>query len=340
MRKKIYALFLTGIFLIPLPVQADSSEYIKEKKFSAYSEEENIPEFEPHIEKDGVEYTLSDVEVKTEKKTPIEEIRYISKDIETIVQEGETFEPEKEWKEDGVTYKLVEVQQEKAEGVHAVEQVVSGYTDYTYPVTKDTVPKRKKITVKNAVTGENMEVECDLVDVVANGGGWQPNSIDITFFNVDADQYTWGNITVPGMEGQEIPLAGYEVELLQSVGADSSSRVKSLSWVSEPYTDEEGQICRDARAEIEQYVEYYRANYEKTVKTEKPGTKYIATYEGKQTVKSKTEYKYDRVAKAYYKEVEKSVVPYVVAGIGILLLIVLIVGILFVFSKKRKKEGK
>lgn len=340
MRKRIYALFFAGMLLASFPVSvlADSAGYVKEKKFTADNEEDNIPEFEQHIEKDGVEYTLSDIEIRTKEKIPVVETRYISKDIETVVKEGEAFEPLEEFQEEGITYQLVDVKQEKMEGVSLVEQAVSGYTDYTYPVTKDTVPKIKKITVKNSVTGENMEVDCELVDVVPNGGGWQPNSIDITFYNVDAGQYVWGNITVPGMEGQEIPLAGYEKELLQSVGADSSSRVRSLAWVSEPYTDDAGRICRNARADIEQYVEYYRANYAKTVKIEKPGTRVITTYEGEQTVVSNTDYKYKRVAKAYYEEVEKSKVPYVVAGIGILILIVLVVIILFVVSKKRKEK--
>lgn len=343
MNKKIGSLplILSFCLLFPLTAQADTSaDYVKEKEFSAYNEEENVPEFEQHIEKDGVDYTLSDIKVKTVKKTPVEETKYVTKEIETIIQEGESFNPEKEFTEDGISYKLVNMKQEKAEGINSVEQVVSGYTEYSYPVTKDTVPKTKKVTVRNSVTGEDMEVDCDLVEVVANGGGWQPNSIDITFYNVDANMYTWGDITVPGMEGQEIPLAGYEDELLRSVGADSSSRIKSIYWVSDSYTDEEGRICRNARADIEQYVDYYRANYTKTVTTEKAGTKYIASYEGEQKIKSTTDFKYDRIAKAYYQESEKSVVPYVVAGIGILLLIILIVGILFIFSKKRKKEGK
>ena len=276
MRKRIYALFFAGMLLASFPVSvlADSAGYVKEKKFTADNEEDNIPEFEQHIEKDGVEYTLSDIEIRTKEKIPVVETRYISKDIETVVKEGEAFEPLEEFQEEGITYQLVDVKQEKMEGVSLVEQAVSGYTDYTYPVTKDTVPKIKKITVKNSVTGENMEVDCELVDVVPNGGGWQPNSIDITFYNVDAGQYVWGNITVPGMEGQEIPLVGYEkgtvaVCSVQTVPAESGHWPGYQNHVR----DDAGRICRNARADIEQYVEYYRANYAKTVNIEKPGNK-------------------------------------------------------------------
>ena len=89
-----------------------------------------------------------------------------------------------------------------------------------------------------------------------------PITLILSFITWMQTDFEWNGIQIEG--NQEQPLQGYEQELLASVGADrNTSRVIRTYWTSDVYTDENGETCRNARADIEQYVNYYRANYEK-----------------------------------------------------------------------------
>lgn len=318
-----------------------NQRYIKTVEFSAENETDNIPEFDKDIIKDGVEYTLSGVDVETVSREPKTLTNYFSKDIETIFPENQEYEPEDSFIEDGVLYVLSDINSELVDNVATYKQEVTGFNDYDHTVTEADVPQTKVITVNSIATGDPVEVTCNLENIIPNGGGWQQNTISIVFYNIGADMYEWNGITVPG--NQEIPLIGYEQELLESVGADSSSRVVDIYWVSEPYYDDLGQICRNAQADIEQYVQYYRANYRGTFQAEEPGVRYIATYEGNYTENSDTDFTYKRRATATYevKSENQHIDPLIIAGIGISLCvaIVLVILVLYILSKKKKKKG-
>lgn len=322
--------------------QTDDAEYYtKVVTFTAENEQENIPVFEKTVEKDGVLYTLSDTKIETIKKTPRKEIVTYQKDEEVILPEGETFDPEEEKIEDGIIYKLVSTDSETADTVQSYEKSVTGYTDYDYPVAQADVPAIKVVRTTDD-QGNTVDVACSLTGITENGGGWQQNTISITFYNLGAEEYVWNGITVSG--SQEVPLSGYEEQLLQSVGADSSSRVLDTYWVSDPYVNEDGQLCRDAQADIEEYVGYYRANYAGQLKTDVQGIRYLAHYEGTKEVDSSTSYTFERQATARYEKVKESQIPeivkYILSGAGILILILLVILILYVVAKKQKKERK
>ena len=337
--KKFVSFFLVAAALLyaSTPVLAASKDsFSKTINFKAENEQENIPDFDKEIVKDGQKYTLSGVSVRTLKKTPQKEVQYLTKEVETVVGAQEEYAPPEELQDNNFLYHLSHVEQEPI-STPGEGQLVTGFVDYQYPIQQSDVPKTKAISTTDPATGETIQVTAELKNLVQQGGGWKPNYIDIKFYNMDADYFEWNGIQIEG--NQEQPLQGYEQELLASVGADrNTSRVIRTYWTSDVYTDENGETCRNARADIEQYVNYYRANYEKRL--DKNEVRYVAAYRAEQTVESQTSFIYERAATAKYEKDDNKIVKYIMAGAGILIFVAIVVAILYVIAKKKKETGE
>lgn len=337
--KKIFSFFVVAAALLSAstPVLAAKNEtFTKTVSFKAKNEQENIPDFDKEIIRDGQRYTLSGVSVRTLKKTPVEEVQSLTKEVETVIDAQEEYAPPEKLQDNNLFYDLLRVEQEPI-STPGEGPLVTGFIDYQYSVKQAEVPKTKTISATDTVTGETIEVTADFKNLIQQGGGWKPNYIDIKFYNMDADYFEWNGIQVEC--NQEKPLQGYEQELLASIGADqSTSRVLRTYWTSDVYTDENGETCRNARADIEQYVNYYRANYEKRL--DKQEVRYVALYEAKQTVVSQTSFVYERAATARYEKVDNEIVKYIMAGAGIVIVVAIIIAILYVIAKKKKKQEK
>lgn len=337
--KNFVSFFLVAAALLyaSTPVLAASKDsFSKTINFKAENEQENIPDFDKEIVKDGQKYTLSGVSVRTLKKTPQKEVQYLTKEVETVVGAQEEYAPPEELQNNNFLYHLSHVEQEPI-STPGEGQLVTGFVDYQYPIQQSDVPKTKAISTTDPATGETIQVTAELKNLVQQGGGWKPNYIDIKFYNMDADYFEWNGIQIEG--NPEQPLQGYEQELLASVGADrNTSRVIRTYWTSDVYTDENGETCRNARADIEQYVNYYRANYEKRL--DKKEVRYVASYQAEQTVESQTSFIYERSATARYVKDDNKVAKYIMAGAGILILVAIVIAILYVVSKKKRNRRK
>ena len=337
--KKLVSFFVLAAALLyasPPVLAAKNDSFSKTIYFNAENEQENIPDFDKEIVKDGQKYTLSGVSVRTLKKTPQEEVQYLTKEVEKIVGAQEEYDPPKELQENDFLYNLSHVRQEPI-STSGEGQLVTGFVDYQYPIQQADVPKTKVISTTDPVTGETIQVTADFKNLIQQGGDWKPNYIDIKFYNMDADYFEWNGIQIEA--NQEQPLQGYEQELLASVGANrNTSRVIRTYWTSDVYEDENGETCRNARADIEQYVNYYRANYEKRL--DKEEVRYVATYQAEQTVESQTSYTYESVATARYKKDDNKIVKYIMAGAGILILVAIAIAILYVIAKKKRNRRK
>lgn len=337
--KKFVSFFLVAAALLyaSTPVLAASKDsFSKTINFKAENEQENIPDFDKEIIRDGQKYTLSGVSVRTLKKTPQEEVQYLTKEVEKVVGAQEEYAPPDELQDNDILYSLSHVVQEPI-STPGEGQLVTGFVDYQYPIQQSDVPKTKAISTTDPATGETIQVTAELKNLVQQGGGWKPNYIDIKFYNMDADYFEWNGIQIEG--NQEQPLQGYEQELLASVGADrNTSRVIRTYWTSDVYTDENGETCRNARADIEQYVNYYRANYEKRL--DKNEVRYVADYRAEQTVESQTSFIYERAATAKYEKDDNKIVKYIMAGAGILIFVAIVVAILYVIAKKKRNRRK
>lgn len=336
MKNKKFFLVAAALLYASTPVFAsEKASLSKTVNFKAENEQENIPDFDKEIIKDGQKYTLSGVSVRTLKKIPQKEVQYLTKEVETIVGAQEEYAPPEKLQENNFFYHLSHVEQEPI-STPGEGALITGFVDYQYPISENDVPKTKVISTTDPVTGENIEVTADFKNLVQQGGDWKPNYIDIKFYNMDADYFEWNGIQIEG--NQEKPLQGYEQELLASVGANkNTSRVIRTYWTSDVYT-ENGETCRNARADIEQYVNYYRANYEKRL--DKNEVCYIASYEAEQTVESQTSFIYERSATARYEKSDNEIAKYIMVGAGILIFVTVMIAILYVIAKKKKKQEK
>lgn len=315
----------------------------KEVLFSSEDKKASKKEaFQETIKENGKTYRLKSVEYKQLDRSPVTKEKEISREVKSDpIPEGQEYEPPETLEDGGVTYKLDKVEKKEQETGDTETQTVTGYTDFDRAVTRGDVPATKQVTVKNNRTGEDMTVTCDLKDVTAiTNASWEDTHIDIQFISYDASIFHWNGITVT--KDTAMPLAGYESQLLASVGADSSNyRILRTYWTGEPYTDADGIVCRDARADAQRLVNYYRANYAATVPLE--GTKaaiYTATYKGTEKITDDSQYVYTIKATGTYQVQDTNYVPYVLAGVGIALLLLLTVLILMLLMKKKKEKEK
>lgn len=339
MKKKWMGCFFAGIFSLLLVVPVMASETVSRSyRFTTQDKQEkHDEEFEQQITEDGKLYELEDIHYEIQSKKPVMMEKEVEKVVETDYMSVDTeYHPEPQITEDGIVY---EVKETSAMPEEAYTQAVTGYTDYSYPVTADNVPKTKDVTVQDSRTGEEVSVSCSLTSVERLADGvWENSHINITFISYDAEVFIWQGLNVSADENQ--PLKGYEAELLESVGADATTTtIKDIAWAGDPYYDASGVLCRDAIAYTQKYVNYYRANYAGTYQ-DLPGVRYRVVYKGTEQVASDTDYIYEIEAVASYNRVKEKVpvAVYIMTGVGILLFAVLVVLILYIFAKK-KKEG-
>ena len=131
------------------------------------------------------------------------------------------------------------------------------------------------------------------------------------------------------------PLAGYESQLLESVGAAEGSQITGLSWAGEPY-EAEGVLYRDAVATVQQVVTLYRADYNGQIhEAEQKGVVYRNTYEAPDP---QGEIQYTVKATAEYTQLSDPRIAYLLTGAGIAIFIGAVVLILILLSRKKQKD--
>lgn len=314
---------------------------IKEILFSTDKmDEKKSDAFKKVIKENGKRYILENVSYDIVDKNPYEIEQKSEKQVDSQpITDGSNYKPKETFEENGVLYTLDHIEQEEKIVAEQYEQKVTGYTDYQKEVSKDSVPQTKNITVKNNQTGENQTVTCNLTDVnKISSSAWEDTYIDIVFESYDAYVFNWNGIKVSKNDSN--PLAGYESQLLSSVGANTQEyRVLKTYWIGNAYTNNSGVLCRNARADVQRKANYYRANYSGTIQQpEIKGIIYKSFYNGVAKVVDKNKFVYTIKATATYKE--SNMMQYILAGVGITILIVLLVLFLFFLSKKNKKEEK
>lgn len=301
-------------------------------------DESRDDEFEAVIEEDGKTYQLKEITYDLIEKTPNE--TEVTKTVESdILPADQTYTPQETITEDGVTYTLVSTDTEESMLEEAYTQPVTGYTDYSYPISVGSAPATKDITVTDARTGQAQTVTCSLTDVTRLPAEYEDTFIDIVYESYDANTFVWGDTVVA--KNEQTPEID-EGQLLASVGADPGTYdVQNVYWTGQPYTDANGVLCRNARADVRRQVNYYRANYSGAISQEVvPGIKYTSTYTGSVADESgNAGYTYEIQATAHYTE-QSGHTALIIAGIGIFLLVVLIIVLLYLLSRKKKEKGE
>lgn len=281
--------------------------------------------FKKKVKHNGKTYILKNVDYDIVDEIPEKEVVFYNE--EKTIYEGENFSPESKIIKDNIHYLLESVEDIKGT---AYVQPVEAFT--SYEKVANNVPSQKVVTVKNKKTGLDENVTCKLTKVSKIGEKWVDSQINFTFRNYDSYVFEWQGVTIKN-DTTQYPLKGYEKQLLNSVGLNTSNAsVKNTYWTSEAYR-QNGILCRNARANIRKKVPVYRANYVGEIKTETITKK----MKYKANVNSTSDFNYKIKATATY---ERDMQLFYTVGVSILILIGLIISVLFYISKKRKTEKK
>lgn len=341
-KRRLTFSFLSLLMILgtPLSSYAADAPLTKELQISGSSESDYKDQaqqaFDDELTTDGKDYKLDDISYE------VISTKYLDTKVLTVnldgLEDGSEPQPDETIVQDGITYMLDPSSTVKEENVirEAGTQQVNAYDDYDYSVSADSVPATKSVPVQNQLTGEMQDVVCQLSGVSVHGTKTIDNTMSLTFSNYDAAYYSFGDAYIPRNDDQPA-IAGYEDQLLASVGAADGSKITSISWDGDPYTGEDGILYRNATANVQQQVQVYRANYSGVINTpEEKSTTYTVTYTAPDPDGA---VEYTVQATASYTEVKQkqSIVPYIIAaGVGILILAIFIVLILYLLRKKRK----
>lgn len=326
----ISSLILNGFTVLASNGQSGKpKEITKTYEYTTKKENEKQGKFDKTIKEQGATYKLKDIQyevVSKEAEKVTKEMHYQTTS-EPVIKGSEGTE-EKTITKDGITYTLDTVNEVETE---PYIQEVTGYTDYQYEVSNSTVPQQKEVTAKNEKTGEDETVTCQLNGVEQTGTNWVDSYIDITFESYNSKIFNWQGISIKN-EDTNVPLSGYEAQLLSSVGLDNSNaKVISTYWTSEAYTSN-GIVCRDARANIQKQVPIYRATYIGKIQSSMVIRE--AIYKGQQITTDEKNVTYHMKATAVYTQ--DNMLLYI--GIGIFIAAILLILILFILAKKKKEK--
>lgn len=323
------ALIFSGMNTFAADMKNSSGYITKEHTFTSKEENADCKEvFDKSITENGVRYELKDITYKVMSKKPAT----IKKEKEKIVlsdvlDPNASYEPAKTLMENGVTYTLESY--EKTE-TKTETQKVNGFVDYSYHVDRQDVPEKKEFVAVNILSGKEESVLCELQGIEKAEQKWIDSSVNITFEDYDSDAFYWQGVEIPKNETN--PLYGHEELLIRSIGEDPNTcRIRTISWSGNAY-ENQGAVCRDAVAEVQRLVQYYRASY---VGEFAPGVCYQAVYKGIEEVESTEEFDYEILATANYK---KSFSSIIMAGIGIFIILLLVILLIYILSRKKKNK--
>lgn len=334
--RKRYVSFMSLLLVSGIILQSGSTVYAKSDShtevltFETDNKEERRDEaFPQEIKVDGRKHKLTEIVYEVQSRKEKED--KVVESVPMVYGTEADYKPLDEIVEDGITYKLKHSVAEEVVLEEAYTQMVSGYLEYDYPITSGTVPATREFTVTNEKTKEEETVNCKFQNITSMDAGWINTYIDIVFRTYNADVFEWNGVRVT--RNTQTPLSGYEKELLESVGASTTDyKVAKTYWTGDAYTDEQGILCRNARADVQKRAISYRANYVGEISQEEVrGLMFTDTYEYQEGQGDH----YVIQATGYY-EVD-SMTQYLTIGAAILIFAVIV--ILFVLSRKKKKEG-
>lgn len=111
------------------------------------------------------------------------------------------------------------------------------------------IPKELEISYENQKTGNKRTDFYPIKSKTVLKEMWTDDfSAEVIFYTYDAEYYELGEYKIPSRK--ETPgLEGYEGELLKQLGLSAENyQIEQVVWTGEPYTNEEGILCRDAVA--------------------------------------------------------------------------------------------
>lgn len=115
-------------------------------------------------------------------------------------------------------------------------------------------PESALISISDEETGQTFDKILPLKDKRYYNERWENFEFKVTFHTYGADLYRLGTLEIPA--GDPMPdMKAAEQEVLSSIGLTlRDCRIESYRWSGETYSDQTGELCRDALASAVQRV--------------------------------------------------------------------------------------
>lgn len=299
--------------------------YALQKQYETKNPEEEIT-----FDEDVNGLKLSGIDYVTLEEIPQTKILEETKEYKDLLEKDES-KISKTLTLEGQTYKLEDISWSEEPNIEHVS-----YTkDYGYATTEPEHAATYEYTYTSPVTKKE-------------------NTVTLPFVRMDKSDYSWvdgftATVTFHNLEGEYFKLGNHEfaynpdklsftesdyTELVRMLGYDTSKyRLNSASWSGKPYEGKNGQMYRNATASGQQYAASFKAVYEDDIENGK-------FYTAQATYKAEVEVPADEAAPTYVMQAtgyyEKSGIPPVVMTVGIVVLVLLLIGILYVLTGKKK----
>ena len=345
--KKIVSVLLLGIISASLLIgcssaATDNSSTVNENTITETVEYTSLKEDETHtfdeeLVKDDGTYTLKDVTYETVSAAPVMETQTV--EVKDLYEQNVEPEEEKTFvnaKGQEVVGKLSDVSYSDTTITNRTAEVEST-TQSGYVISQPVMANSKTV---NYTDEQTVTATLPLTSFhVTTPYHWEPDvTVPMRVEVYDATFYMLNGRYVP-YNDEKPALAGYEADILTVLNLPQNSyRITDFVWTGDVYT-ENGVQYRNATATGERYVAEYTAYYSDTVALpDAAGYNATLTYS---LDSGDTEYTIK--ATALYEKLNTGLTPAQIIAIsaaGVFLLVILIISILFVISKKKKSKEK
>lgn len=208
--------------------------------------------------------------------------REVIVETEILREEGEGYVPPGEYMDQyGKQYWLKEWRLETyviPERLEMVERTVI-YEEVEW---EDQIPKKAVVDLRDNAGGRRVRKEYPVLRMSKKGERWMSDfHFTAVFHSYDADYYWLGEKKIP-FNSSKPELEESSRELLAEIGADPERyRILDFVWQGEPYSDESGNLCRNALVTGEKKVSEYHVTYGgEALFPETEGIKCVAVYRG------------------------------------------------------------
>ena len=304
--------------------------YAVEKQFEVPDEDTDVTAgFEKEV--NGME--LQDISVRTVDTIPGTELKTLeeTKDYKGLTKK-DAAEIAKTLKFGCETYELSGITWSEEPNIEHVDYTV----EYGYQTVEPEPAQTYEYTYTSPVTKKENTVTLPFVRLEKGDTAWKDGfSAVVTFHNLDGKYFTLGNHEFAyNKDSISFSEADY-AELIRMLGYDAGKyRLTSARWQDREYKDKDGITCRDAYVAGQQYASSYKAVYEDDVENGKLYTAHAVYTCEVEAPAEEAPSTYVVQATAYYRKAD---IPLLVS-VGILILVLLVIGILYLMSKKHRKK--
>ncbi|MCI9577160.1 MAG: hypothetical protein HFJ84_11125 [Clostridiales bacterium] len=298
------------------------------------------------FEKSQVDYQVISKKEVTKPTTVSETVRYTGLKTKDFAP-PETIQIQRDGKQLQATLQDFTVESEGVSQAQTGRSIhLSANTNFGYTTSLPSPGQSKSVSYRDEATGKTITANLPLerMDTQTDWHWRDDVEIPITVTTYDANTYLLNGKEIP--KNEETPaLEGHENDLLAALNLSPDSyRITSCQWDGEPYTNESGELCRNAVAYGQRYVIQCQAVFSGSVPLppiEKETYQGIATYTA--TAKQPTgemEYQVEGIATYQALETNQISIPILIVSIGILVLILLALLVILLLAKRRKKKAE